>query len=153
MEACQIDRATYEPVGIAKLRLISRIETANPDGTPKMYDGATGVEIVNAIIENASTATFENIEDFIYKVKGQVGEYAPTWNNISMTAGQKAKWDEAVELAKLNIGSVGKDAEGNYKDASVGACAEVIALSYILDPNNHPEGCDHDDGSGSNAND
>ena len=39
------------------------------------------------------------------------------------------------------IGSVGKDENtGLYKDASLGSCAEVIAVSYILDPNNSPEG-------------
>ena len=44
------------------------------------------------------------------------------------------------KFAKMNIGSVGKDEDGQFKDAGVGACAEVIAVSYLLDPNNHPEG-------------
>ena len=145
MTACDIPRAVYEPVGIAKLRIVSRVKLANPDGGPKMYDLGTGLpvegtEIVKAIMAHAETQAPKDLEQFVRKVNGQVGDNAPTWENIAMTEGQRAKWQEAVSLAKKNIGSVSKDAEGNYKDASEGACAEVIALSYLQDPNNHPEG-------------
>lgn len=144
-EACEIPRSVYEPLGIAKLRIISRVELEQQDGSPKMYDLGTGlpvsgVEVVKAIMAHAEAQDPEELEQFVRKVNGQVGDNVPEWVNISMTTGQKAKWEEAVALAKLNIGSVGKDVDGQYKDASVGSCAEVIAVSYILDPNNHPEG-------------
>ena len=145
MNAASVPRSVYEGVGIAKLRVVSRIDLTQQDGTPKMYDLGTGlpvagIQVVQAIMAHAETQTPDELEQFVRKVNGQVGDNAPEWVNISMTAGQKAKWNEAVNLAKLNIGSVGKDAEGNYKDASEGGCAEVISVSYILDPNNHPEG-------------
>lgn len=145
MEAAEIPRAVYEPVGIAKLRLINQIKLKQPDGSIKMYDTgaglpASGVSVVKAIMETALTTEPEVIEQYIRKVNGQVGDNAPEWCNISMTVGQKTKWNEAVALAKLNIGSVGKDSDGQYKDAGEGSCAEVIAVSYILDPNNWPEG-------------
>lgn len=145
MTACQIPRAVYEPVGIAKLRVVSRVELTQPDGTPKMYDlgtglPVTGVEVVQAVMKHAETQDPKELEQFVRKVNGQVGEYAPTWYNISMTEGQRAKWEEAVSLAKKNFGSVSKDADGNYVDASEGRCAEVIALSYLQDLNNYPEG-------------
>jgi hypothetical protein len=147
MESAYVPRSVYEPVGIAKLRIISRLATHNPDGTPKIYSGmvndgtnCTGVELVKAIMENATTGTPEQIEALVRKANGQVGDNAPEWENIPMTAGQRAKWQEAISLAKKNIGSVGKDEDGQYKDASVGACAEVIAVSYLQDPNNYPEG-------------
>src|SRR5208337_5475809 len=38
MTACQIPREVYEPVGIAKLRIVSRIDLEQQDGSPKMYD-------------------------------------------------------------------------------------------------------------------
>lgn len=147
MEACEIPRSVYEPVGIAKLRLISRVETKNSDGGPKMYDTLTddktpisGVEAVKAIMQTAHTTEPDDIEALVRKINGQVGENTPEWENICMTSGQRAKWSEAVELAKKNIGSTGKDEEGDYKDASIGRCAEIIAISYIQDPNNWPEG-------------
>jgi hypothetical protein len=144
MTACQIPREIYEPVGIAKLRIVSRIETKNQDGGPKMFDlGAglpvTGVEVIQAIMKHAEAQDPEELEQFVRKVNGQVGENAPTWVNIRMTEGQREKWQEAVSLAKAHLGSVSKDADGQYKDASEGRCAEVIAVNYILDPNNHPE--------------
>src|ERR1019366_2988802 len=149
MTACDIPRAVYEPVGIAKLRVVSRVELTQPDGTPKMYDlgtglPVTGVEVVQAIMKHAEAQAPDELEQFVRKVKGQVGENAPVWYNISMTEGQKAKWEEAVSLAKLNIGSVSKDADGNFKDASDGSAAEVIAVNYINDPNSYPEGYKHD---------
>ena len=149
MTACAIPREVYEPVGIAKLWIVCRVDTVNQDGGPKMYDlgtglPVTGVEVVQAIMKHAEAQDPDELEQFVRKVNGQVGEYAPEWENISMTKGQREKWTQAVDLAKKNIGSVGKDAEGNYKDASVGACAEVIAVSYIQDPNNYPENPDQE---------
>jgi len=145
MTACNIPRAVYEPVGIAKLRIVSRIDLEQQDGSPKMYDLGTGlpvsgVTVVQAIMAHAGAQDPMELEQFVRKVNGQVGDNAPEWRNISMTAGQKAKWDEAVALARKNIGSVGKDADGQYKDASEGSCCEVIAVSYLQDLNNYPEG-------------
>jgi len=145
MEAASIPRAIYEPVGIAKLRIVSRVDLEQQDGSPKMYDLGTGlhvsgVTVVQAIMAHAGAQDPEELEQFVRKVNGQVGDNAPEWRNISMTAGQKAKWDEAVALARKNIGSVGKDADGQYKDASEGSCCEVIAVSYLQDLNNYPEG-------------
>src|ERR1035437_2568654 len=79
-EACGISREQYEPVGIAKLRLISRVEMQNPDGGPKMYmlEGidlpASGVEVIKGIMEKALTTPPDAIEQFVRKVNGQVGE-------------------------------------------------------------------------------
>ena len=139
-EACGIERAQYEPVGIAKLRIISRLDLVDADGQPKMYDGVPATTLIPSILGIAESTSPDAIEATVRKLKGQVGDNAPVWYNISMTEGQRAKWEEAVSLAKKHIGSVSKDADGNYKDASEGHCAEEIAVNYILDPNNYPEG-------------
>ena len=140
MEACGIPRAQYEPVGIAKLRLLSRVDLVDAEGEAKKFNGIPVTLLIKNMVETADSLSPDTIEAEVRKIQGLVGDNAPEWENIPMTAGQRAKWNEAVELAKKNIGSVGKDEDGQYKDASVGACAEVIALSYVQDPNNYPEG-------------
>ena len=140
METTGIPRTQYEPLGIAKLRLISRLDLLNAEGLPNSYNGIPATLLVKDLVEQAATLTPEMMELKVKTIQGLVGENSQVWENISMTVGQQTKWHEAVALAKMNIGSVGKDDDGQFKDAGVGACAEVIAVSYLLDPNNHPEG-------------
>jgi hypothetical protein len=44
--------------------------------------------------------------------------------------------DPAIDLARKQIGSTFKDDEGISQDASDGACLEVVAVSFMLDPAN-----------------
>jgi hypothetical protein len=140
MEDVGIPRMEYEAVGIAKLRAICRLDLQDSEGNPKQYEGVPAVEVIKDLIQQAPAHSPEAVDETVKKLQGLMGEDAQVWQNISLTVAQRKKWREAVDLAKLNIGSVGKDDEGNYKDPSEGACMEVIALSYLLDPNNRPEG-------------
>jgi len=139
MEDVGIPRTEYEPLGIAKLRAICRLDLTDENGNGKMYEGKPAVEVIKDLISQAPEYSPEAVDETVKKLQGLMGDDARVWQNVSLTVAQRKKWQEAVKLAKLNIGSVGKDEEGNYKDASEGACMEVIAASYILDPNNHPE--------------
>ena len=140
MEDAGITRTEYEPVGIAKLRAICRLDLQDSEGNPKQYEGVPAADVVKGLVETAASFTPEQMGEQVKKLQGLVGEDSIVWQNICLTVAQRKKWQEAVALAKLNIGSVGKDDDGQYKDASEGACMEVIAISYILDPNNRPEG-------------
>ena len=139
MEDVGIPRTEYEPLGIAKLRAICRLDLTDENGNGKMYEGKPAVEVIKDLISQAPEYSPEAVDETVKKLQGLMGDDARVWQNVSLTVAQRKKWQEAVKLAKLNIGSVGKDEEGNYKDASEGDCMEVIAASYILDPNNHPE--------------
>ena len=139
MEAVGVPREQYEPVGIVKLRTICRLELVDGNGEPKIYDGLPATDHIKMLV-GATSLTPEQVEEEVKKRLGLMGEDARVWQNISLTVAQRKKWLEAVGLAKLNIGSVGKDGDGNYKDAGEGSCMEVIAASYLLDPNNYPEG-------------
>jgi len=145
MEDVGIPRTEYEPLGIAKLRAICRLDLTDENGNGKMYEGKPAVEVIKDLISQAPEYSPEAVDETVKKLQGLMGDDARVWQNVSLTVAQRKKWQEAVKLAKLNIGSVGKDEEGNYKDASEGACMEVIAASYILDPNNHPEEDLHED--------
>src|SRR5208282_6238244 len=139
MEDVGIPRAEYDSVGIAKLRAICRLDLIDSEGNPKQYEGKPAAEVIKDLIAQAPEHSREAVDETVKKLQGLMGEDARVWQNISLTVAQRKKWREAVDLAKLNIGSVGKDNDGNYKDASEGACMEVIAISYLLDENNRPE--------------
>jgi hypothetical protein len=142
MSQCGIDRATYEPVGLAKLRIITRVKVVDDEGKDTTFEGVPTKLLVKSMIEKASTWSPEALDLRVKEIQGLVGDNASAgWINFPVTYAQKAAWEKAVKLAMLQIGSVGKDENtGQFKDASIGSCAEVIAVSYVLDPNNSPEG-------------
>jgi hypothetical protein len=141
MEQCGIARETYEPVGLTKLRLITRVRVVDDEGKPTMFEGVPVTLLVKDMIEKSSTWTPEALELRVKEIQGLVGDNASAgWVNFPVTYAQKAAWEKAVALAMLQIGSVAKDENtGQFKDASIGSCAEVIAVSFVLDPNNSPE--------------
>jgi hypothetical protein len=139
METVGLAREQYEGVGIAKLRAICRLDLTDENGHGKMYEGKPAVEVIKDLIAQAPAHSPEAVGETVKKLQGLVGEDSIVWINFPIKLAARNKWDEAISLAQKNIGSVGKDADGNYVDASVGSCAEVIAASYILDPNNSPE--------------
>ncbi len=140
MEDVGIPRMEYEAVGIAKLRAICRLDLQDSEGNPKQYEGKPAADVIKDLIQQAPAHSPEAVDETVKKLQGLMGEDARVWQNICLTVAQRKKWQEAVALAKLNIGSVGKDDDGQYKDASEGMCVEVIAASYLLDENNRPEG-------------
>lgn len=128
MNAAGIPRAEYEQIGIGKLRFISRINLAEPDA----------VEKIKALVASAGTMDLEQVTQSVATAQGLVGDDAMVWLNITL---KKAARDEvvkpALELAKKNIGTVGKDEEGNGKDASDGAALEAVCADFLSDPNNN----------------
>jgi hypothetical protein len=140
LEQAGVPREQYEPVGIAKLRLITRLDVKDKEGKPAMHEGKPISLLIKDLIETADKFTPEDLELKVKTIQGLVGENASGgWVNFPVTFAQRAEWEKAVALAQNNIGSVAQDEEGNYKDASIGACAQVIAQSFILDPNNFGE--------------
>jgi hypothetical protein len=142
MEYCGIPRSVYEPVGMGKLRIITRVKVVDDQGKDTLFEGVPVKLLVKDMIEKSSTWAAEALDLRVKQIQGLVGDNASAgWINFPVTYAQKAAWLKAVDLAMLQIGSVGKDENtGQYKDASIGACAEIIALSFDQDPNNHPEG-------------
>jgi hypothetical protein len=139
-EQCEIPRAVYEPVGLAKLRIITRVKVVD-EGKDTTFEDVPTKLLVKDMIEKANDWTPEALDLRVKEIQGLVGDNASAgWVNFPVTYAQKAAWEKAVALAMLQIGSVGKDENtGQFKDASLGSCAEVIAISYVLDPNNSPE--------------
>lgn len=137
MTAVGIDRATYEPLGVSKLR---EITTLDPDKTwvnPETKEETPIAEFIKGFVEKGHEMPFEEIQGHVRTLKGMVGEDAMGWVHLYMkqiVIDKVAK--PALEKAKLQIGSVGKDDEGNSLDPSDGQAAEVVFVAFINEETN-----------------
>jgi len=92
---------------------------------------------IKTLIEEAPGLSLEEITNRVRSLKGQ-GE--TVYMTLKIEKSVKETVDKALELARRNYGSVmlGHDAT----DISVSQCVELIAVSYVQDPNNNPDNQD-----------
>jgi hypothetical protein len=137
LKECGIERAQYEQVGIAKLRVITRLDVTDKEGKETLFNGVPVKLLVKDMIEQADKFSPDDLELKIKQIQGLVGDNASGgWINFPVTVAQRAAWEKAIALALKHIGSVAKDENtGKYKDASIGSCAEIIAINFTMDPN------------------
>lgn len=140
-EAVGIERSIYEPLGTAKLRDITSLDYTSDWVNPQTQVVTPMKEFIVEFINNGLNLTHEEIKTHVRTLKGLVGEKDILWHNWPFTR----EVDENVikpglELARRNIGSVGKDDEGNAVDASDSRAIEVIFAEYLADPNNQVTG-------------
>jgi hypothetical protein len=126
----------YEPVGLEKLRLITSL---NPEDTwtdPETGEAIPMGDLMLGFIKNY-TMSIEAMREHIKVLKGQVGDQDIVRRSFTMTQ-QVAEQvvDPALNMARMQLGSTHKDDEGISQDASDGACLEVVAVSFLLDPAN-----------------
>jgi hypothetical protein len=92
------------------------------------------------LILDADTMTVQQVRDEVMRLKGLTGPDSIVVRSCSIT---KSTWDNVIkpayELARKNLGSKGRDEEGNATEYSDGVCLEVICASFLADPNNQPE--------------
>ena len=142
VEVCNvvgIERAVYEPVGVSKLR---EITTLNPQGqffnTETKKNEPLKDHIIR-LIDSADDMTGTEIEEEVKRLKGMTGENAMVIRSYSVT---QACWDgvikPAMELARMKLGSQGRDQEGKATEYSDGAVMECLAAEFLADPNNNP---------------
>ena len=132
MDGAGVSRDEYEPVGIAKLRLISKVDLFTKDGgviwnTPEL----TMAECVKGLVEKAKDLSLEEVQQVVEKLRGKTGDDATVWLNIAITKAAREIVLQAFAQMKLEIGSVGQDADGKYIDASDGRALEMLAAEYL----------------------
>ena len=130
-EGAGIPRSVYEPVGTAKLRLISKIDLFDKDGKAVMYGDLTMAECVKGLVEKAKDLSLEEVQQVVEKLRGKTGDDAIVWLNIGITKAAREIVRQAIELMKLNIGTVGQDEDGKHVDASDGRAIELICADYL----------------------
>lgn len=137
--ALGIERKQYEKLGIAKLREISSLDHDTIYTNPVNGTQTPMKEFITSFVEKGADMDLDELKDHIRTLKGFVGENNIEWVNLPFTRSVLEKTIKpAAELARANIGSVGKDDEGISKDASMSACVEVWAVEYLNDASNDP---------------
>lgn len=145
MEGAGVLRAEYEPVGTAKLRLISKLDLFDKEGQAIMYGDLTMAECVKALVDTAKSASLEDVQLVVDKLRGKTGDDSIVWLNIGITKAAREIVRQALELAKLHIGSVAQDEDGKHIDASDGRALEMLAAEYLADPANNAVGARADE--------
>ena len=128
-----VPRATYEPLGIAKLRIIAMIDLIDAENHVIQAGVAKVNELVTSGLEPA------DLKLAVDEYAGNVGEEAFEWLNIKLKKSAKTIVRQAFELVKMQLGSVGKDVDGNHIDASDGRALEMICADFLSDPNQQPD--------------
>lgn len=142
-ESVGIPRKEYEPLGIARLREITSLDHNLTWKNPLTGEETPMKEfIIGMLDKDKDTGDYldlDTVKKNVRTLKGFVGENDIVWRNLPFTRiVVENTIDPALELARANIGSVGKDEEGISKDASDAACVEVWAVEYLNDVANNP---------------
>ena len=143
MSAANITRAEYEPIGVTKLRVITRLDPAATYTNPDTNVAEPMVDYIVGLVELATQhpeKTANDLEQSVRVLLGEVGDNDMTWLNIRLLRLTKENIvDKAFEKAAINIGSVATDAEGVEQDASDGRKLEIICAEYLTDAHSNPE--------------
>lgn len=134
MRRAGVSRAEYEPVGLAKLRVIAKLD---PDAT---YNETPVVLLIRELTLKAPQLSQEEVQAEVDRIQGKVGDDSMVWLNLHVKKlARENVMKPALALAKKHIGTVGQDEEGTSLDASDGQAAEMVFANFLADPNYNTE--------------
>lgn len=134
METIGAKREEYEPIGVTKLRAITRLDPAATYTNPVTKDVHPMTDYIWGLMEMAPTKTSEELEQHVRVLLGEVGENDLTWLNIRLPRIVLTNTIvPAMKKAAINIGTVKTDAEGMAEEVTDWRKLEVIAVEYLLD--------------------
>jgi hypothetical protein len=140
MSATGFERKQYEPLGIVKLKEITKLEPGqqSPDGK---FDHTSYIQ---QMVTEPDKFTTEDVISIVAEAQGKVGENKFVWWNVNMLWSVRENIIKpAIALAKKLVGTVDTDDDGMAKDASDGRALELICADFLSDPN-HAEPANHD---------
>ena len=130
-----LKREEYEPVGLTKLRLISRLKPAGE------FNGVPMVMIIRELTLKALTMTPEEVSFEVDTILGLTDDESMVWVNLKVK--KSAREDvikPAIALAKKHCPeSQLVDESGVVTEMSDGAAVEVICANFLADPNFNTE--------------
>jgi len=134
MQGVGLERAAYEPVGMGKLRVISKL---NLEGE---FKGVPMPLVIKELTEKALHMSLEDVTFEVDTILGLTEDESMVWLNVHL---KKLARDNAVKpalaLAKKHMPeSQTKDDDGNFVDPGDGAALEMICANFLADPNYNP---------------
>lgn len=132
MLAAGLDRTQYEPVGLSKLRVISRLKPETE------YKGVPVSLLINELTLKAGQMTQEEVQFEVDTIMGLTEDESMVWVNIKVKKlARENVIKPAFEKMKKHLGTVPDEteAEGQHKDASDGRALELICANFLTDPN------------------
>ena len=135
MKGAAVEREQYEPVGLTKLRAISKLSLEGE------FNGVPMPLVVRELTLKAAAMDYEQVVEEVNKILGLTEDESMVWLNFSV---KKSVRDlvilPAIALAIKHMPeSQTTDDEGNHIDPSKGAAIEVIAANFLADPNFNTE--------------
>lgn len=137
---CGVARKVYEPVGVTKLREITRLdpEVSFYNAEEKQHEPLVE-HIVRLIAEAPELSTVE-VEQEVARLKGMTGDNAMVLRAYKVTL---SCWENVIapcfESIRKRLGSAGRDGTGAAKEYTDGNVVECLAAEYNADPRNFME--------------
>ena len=130
MTAADLSREQYEPVGLGKLRIISRLD---PEGN---YKGTPVVMLIRELTLKAQELSLEEVQFEVDTILGLTEEESMCWWNLRMKKlARENVCVPALRKAKRFMGQQKDEVSGEFKDASDGAAVEMIMANFLADAN------------------
>lgn len=128
MRGSDIARALYEPVGLGKLRVISRLNLAGEHNEIPMP------MVIRELTLKASNMTLEEVQFAVDEIMGLTQDDSMVWENFHL---KKSARDNTVRtaIAKMIKFLPQTEEDGVQKDASKGAALECMCANFLADPN------------------
>ncbi len=129
-----LKREEYEPVGLTKLRLISRLKPAGE------FNGVPMPLIIRELTLKAVNMTPEEVQFEVDTIMGQTEDESMVWMNFKMKKlARENVVKPAIALIKKHCPeSQLVDEDGNVTEMSDGAALEMMAANMLSDPNLNP---------------
>jgi len=129
MTAAGLTRPEYEPVGLTKLRMISRLDAdAEFNGTPVSL-------LIRELTLKAKEMSSDEVQLEVDTILGLAEEDSMVWMNTRVKKMAKENVIlPAYRKAKRYLGQQQSE-DGEFKDATDGQAQELICADFLADPN------------------
>lgn len=130
MAAADVKRDQYEPVGLAKLRVITRLDPETE------YNGTPVVMLIRDLTLKATEMSLEEVQFEVDTILGLTEEESMCWLNVRIKKmARENVVIPALRKAKRYMGQTKDEATGEFQDASDGAALEMISANFMADAN------------------
>jgi hypothetical protein len=131
MKAAGLEREQYEPVGLTKLRIISRLKPETE------YNGTPVSLLIRELTLKAGQMSPEEVQYEVDSIMGLTEDESMVWVNIKVKKlARENVIKPAFEKAKKHLGTTpSPEEEGQHVDATDGRALEMICANFLADVN------------------